>query len=159
MSLPPKHNTLSASTNGVSAHSGFSLIECIIALVVLMVIALGVVFVFDFSFRNNIDSKKRFAALLLAQQRLETIRNTNFIDLADGTITENEVVSDGMKFNVVRTVTSNDLITTAAAPGPETKSITITVSPFESKLAKDAITLVTVRAGNRPGPNREPNRP
>jgi type II secretory pathway pseudopilin PulG len=152
----PKSSTLPKFCR---SKAGFSLVECIISLLILMVVALGVVSVFDYSFRNNTSAKKRFGALLLAQQRLEEVRNTNFINLANGTVTENNVVSDGVNYKIVRIITDNDLVTTSTAPGPETKLITITVSPFDSSLASDAITLTTVRAVNRPGPNREPNTP
>jgi len=141
------------------SQAGFSLVECIIALLILMIVALSVVSVFDYSFRNNNSAKKRFGALMLARQRLEEARNIYFINLANGTVTENNVVSDGMKYKVVRTITDNDLVTDATAPGPETKLVTITVSPSESLVASDAITLTTYRSITRPGPNREPNNP
>jgi prepilin-type N-terminal cleavage/methylation domain-containing protein len=147
---PPSHNRNT---------DGFSLVECLIALVILMVVSLSVVFVFDYSFRNNVSAKKRFGALVLAEQRLEEVRNTTFINLTAGTVTENSVVSDGLKYKVVRTITNNDLITDSTAPGPETKLITITVTPFDSSVASDGVTITTVRAVNRPGPNRQPNNP
>lgn len=139
--------------------SGFSLVECIIALLVLMVGALAVIMVFNYSIKNNNSARRRFGALLMAQQRLEATRNITFNNLANGTTTENDVVSDGFHYKVVRTITSNDLVTVSTAPGPETKLITITVTPFNSTLTTDAVTLSTFRAVNRPGPNREPNTP
>ena len=159
MSTPRQKINFSTRLTFWRSDTGFSLIECIFALLVLMVVALGIVSVFDFSFRNNTNAKKRFGALLLAQQRLEEIRNTTFLNLTNGAITENNIVSDGVKYKIVRTVTDNDLVVTSTAPGPETKLITITVSPVDSSIVSDAVTLTTYRAVNRPGPNREANNP
>lgn len=159
MSAPRQKSKFSTPQNNWRSNTGFSLIECIFALLILMVVSLTVVSVFDYSFRNNTNAKKRFGALLLAQQRLEEARNTQFINLANGTVTENSVENDGVKYKIVRIITNNDLVTASTAPGPETKLITITVSPADSSVASDAITLTTFRAVNRPGPNRKPNNP
>ena len=157
MSKPALKSQFFCSLKRHRGNAGFSLVECIMALLILMVIALTVVSVFDISFRNNTTARRRFGALLLAQQRLEDVRNTPFNDLAVGTVTETNAVSDGVTYRVVRTITDNDLITTAAAPGPETRQITLTVSPADSPLPSDAVTLTTFRAVNRPGPNRKGN--
>lgn len=135
---------------------GFSLVECIIALLVLMIGSLAVVSVLNFSFRSSSDAKKRFGALLVAQQKLEDVRNTNFPDLPAGTVTEN-IIRDGVEYVVVRVITDNDLIATAAAPGPETKKIVVTARAINNPLITDSVTLVTFRMVNRPGPNRLPN--
>lgn len=138
---------------------GFSLIECIIALLVLLMASLAVISVFDYSFKNGESARKRFAALLLAEQRLEDVRNTSFNNLPAGTVTEQNVIYDGIPFQIVRTVTDNDILTVAAAPGPETKKITITVSPFNTSLTSETVVLTTFRGKNIPGPNRAPNNP
>ena len=153
-----KHQNLN-TLNSSHIESGFSLIECIFALLVLMIVALSVVSVFDYSYKSNFNARKRFAALLLAQQRVEDVRNTTFTNLPAGTVTENSVINDGIKYKIVRTITDNDLVNKDTAPGPETKQINITVSPVDSSLASDAVTLTTFRAVNRPGPNRQSNNP
>lgn len=136
---------------------GFSLVECVIALLILMVTSLAVAAVFDFSFRSSGDAKKRFGAMLLAQQRLEDLRNTDFPNLTSGTVNESNVVLEGVTYNIVRTITDNDLIATTAAPGPETKKITVTVTAVNNPMVTDNVTLITYRMVNRPGPNRSPN--
>lgn len=138
---------------------GFSLIECIIALVVLMVASLAVISVFDYSFKSGESARKRFAALLLAEQHFEDLRNTPFNDLAAGTVTQQNVVYDGVSYTLVRTITDNDLVTVAEAPGAETKRITITITPVSASLVSEAVTLTTFRAKNAPGPKRESNTP
>jgi len=159
MSKPKRKYQLFFPLNLRQSEKGFSLVECMIALLILMVASLTVIAVFNYSFNNNASARKRFSALLLAQQRIENVRNTNFINISAGTTTENSVVSDSVTYKVVTAVADNDLINGLKAPGPETKRITVTVSPLNSTLANEAVTLVTFRAVTRPGPNREENYP
>jgi type II secretory pathway pseudopilin PulG len=145
--------------NFCRSEKGFSLVECVFTLLVLTVGSLSIISVFNYSLKNNSSAKKRFGALLLAQQRLENVRNTAFANISTGTTTENSVINDGVPYKVVSTVADNDLLVVSTAPGPETKKITITVSPVDSSLPNETVSLVTFRAANRPGPNREPNVP
>jgi Tfp pilus assembly protein PilV len=149
-----KHSAVSTRSN-----PGFSLIECIIALLVLMIGSLAVVSVLNFAFRSNADAKKRFAATLVAQQRIEDLRNLPFDSLTAGTVVESNVLYDGVVYTVTRTIVDNDLIATSEAPGPETKKITVSVRALNNPVYSDTVTLVTYRMVPRPGPNREPNPP
>lgn len=137
--------------------AGFSLVECIIALLVLMIGSLAVVSVLNFAFRSNADARKRQAAILVGQQRLEDLRNLPFQNLTAGTVVETNVVHDGVIYEVTRTIVDNDLIATSAAPGPETKKITVSVRARNNPVISDTVTLVTYRMVTRPGPNRKPN--
>jgi prepilin-type N-terminal cleavage/methylation domain-containing protein len=139
--------------------SGFSLIECVIALLVLLAASLAVVSVFDYSLRSRESARKRFAALLLAEQRIDDTRNILFNNLTAGTTTEPSVYSDGTQFSVVRTVVDTDVLVVSTAPGPETKLITVVVTPTVSTMPNEAVTLITSRSKNSPGPNREENAP
>jgi type II secretory pathway pseudopilin PulG len=138
---------------------GFSLIECVIALLLVMVMGLAITSVFFFSSRNSANARKRIGALRLAQQRIEDVRTKNFSNLTAGTTTEYGVVFEQQKYNVELKITDSDLVTTTTAPGPETKLITYTVTPINNSLIGEAVTLTTVRAATRPGPNREENTP
>src|SRR5262245_13431989 len=89
-------------TDRSDSPAGFSVVECVIALVVLMVGSLAVVAVMNFSMRSNADARKRYAAFQLAQQWTEDVRNTQFSSLTAGTTTETGVVFDGTLFKVVR---------------------------------------------------------
>lgn len=143
-----------------NSSGGFSLFECVIALLILCVISLSVGSVLSFSRSNSENAKKRHTALLLAQQRMEDVRNTEFANLAAAVVTENDVLLDGVLFTVVRTITQTDVINSTAAPGPETKQILVEVTPkgtIATNLAWDKVSLTTVRGVNRPGPNRIPN--
>lgn len=136
---------------------GFSLVECVIALLVLMVVALSIGTVINFSQSNSRNARGRFGALLLAQQRMEDVRNTIFSSLTAGTTTENNVLNDGVLYRVVRTITETDIINKTEAPGPETKQIVISVNQVGNTLPGDTVTLTALRAVNRPGPNKIPN--
>jgi len=136
---------------------GFTLIECVIALVILLVASLAVISVMNFSLRSNADGRKRQAAYMLATQRSEEVRNAVFSELTAGTTTETNIMVDGIPYKVVRTIVDNDLVTTSTAPGPETKKITIAVSTVVNPMYADTVTLVTYRSNIRPGPNRLPN--
>lgn len=140
-----------------SKNRGFSLVECVIALLVLMVVALSIGAVINFSQSNSRNARGRFGALLLAQQRMEDIRNTPFSSLTAGTATENNVINDGVVYRVVRTITETDIINTTEAPGPETKRIVISVNQAGNTLPGNTVTLTAVRAVNRPGPKKIPN--
>ena len=147
------------SPNPANSSVGFSLIECIIALLVLMIGSLAIVAVLNFAFRSNADAKKRYAAILVGQQRLEDLRNLPFQSLTAGTVTESNVLHDGVVYNVVRTIVDNDLVNDSSAPGPETKKITVSVRALNNPVISDTVTLVTYRMVTRPGPNRKPNIP
>ena len=68
---------------------GFTLMETSIAMVVMMVGALGIASLFCFSTQNNIGGSERALAMAVAQQQLEQIRSVSYEDntLAVGTVT------------------------------------------------------------------------
>lgn len=145
--------------NIVKNKKGFGLIECVIALLLVMMAGLAITSVFFFSSRNSANARKRLGSLRLAQQRIEEIRTRSFNNLTAGTTTENNVVFEEQKYTVVLNITDNDLVTTSDAPGPETKLITYTVTPLNNSNIGETVTLTTVRSAIRPGPNREDNNP
>jgi type II secretory pathway pseudopilin PulG len=139
--------------------SGFSLVECVIALLILMLSSLAVISVLNYAFQSNESARKRIAALWLAEQYLDEVRHTTFNNLTAGTVTYQNIVSDGVSFKVVRKIEDADILTDDEAFGPEEKTITISVAPRNSSNIGESVVLTTVRANNRPGPNREPNDP
>src|SRR5678815_3977076 len=84
---------------------GFSLVEVMIAFVVMMVASLAVGAVFFYSVQNNVGGSERALALGVAQQQLEQLRSVPFGDssLAAGTTTFPTVSSGQRTFRVVRT--------------------------------------------------------
>jgi prepilin-type N-terminal cleavage/methylation domain-containing protein len=108
-----------------SGESGFTLIETSIALVLMLIVALGSASLFAFSVYNNSGGSDRAVSLAIAQQAMEALRGATFnatttdARLNAGTVVQNGVLRDGRSFTVTKTVVDNS--TTL-------KSITITVT-------------------------------
>lgn len=105
---------------------GFSLIETTIAMLLMLIVALGSASLFSFSIYNNSGGSDRALALAIAQQAMESLRGANFngtttdARLNAGTTVQNGVIrGDNRSFNLTRTVVDTS---------PTLKSITITVS-------------------------------
>jgi prepilin-type N-terminal cleavage/methylation domain-containing protein len=106
---------------------GFTLMETSIAMVVMMVGALGIASLFCFSTRNNIGGSERALAMAVAQQQLEQIRSVSYEDttLAVGTVTST-VESAEQNYTVERTVAQE--LNEDGSP-KQLKKITIRVTP------------------------------
>lgn len=137
---------------------GFTLLETTIALVLMMIVALGSASLFSFSVYNNSGGSDRAASLAIAQQALEALRGARFSTtvtdaaLAAGTVNQNGIIRDGRTFNLTRVV--DDDPTTAAVdviPTSTLKGITITVTGQSTGAgwasgAGGTVTLITRRA-------------
>ncbi|MEP6743567.1 MAG: hypothetical protein ABJB61_13795 [bacterium] len=107
-----------------NGENGFTIIEATIAMLLMLIVALGSASLFSFSIYNNSGGSDRAVSLAIAQQAMEALRGATFngtttdARLNAGTVVQNGVLRDGRSFTVTRTVTDNS--TTL-------KSITITV--------------------------------
>ena len=105
---------------------GFSLLEAVIALLLMLIVALGSASLFSFSIYNNSGGSDRATSIAIAQQALERLRSAQFNStttdpsLNAGTTVQAGVVRASRKFTL--TVTITDITTTL-------KSITVTVVP------------------------------
>jgi type II secretory pathway pseudopilin PulG len=63
-------------------HHGFTLIETVIAMLVMMVVGLGATSLFLYSVRYNSGASQRSIAMAVAQERLEVLRTVEFGDAA-----------------------------------------------------------------------------
>lgn len=114
---------------------GFSLLEATIALLLMLVVALGSASLFSFSIYNNSGGSDRATSLAIAQQALEISRSAQFNSTTtdewlDGGSRVEEVVRDERRFTVTRFI-DDDPATPAPDVNPNTylKGITITVVP------------------------------
>ena len=138
---------------------GFTLLETMIALVVMMIAALGAASVFSYSINYNSGGSDRLVALALAQEQLERIRSGQFNStttdtiLNGGTLVQGGLVRNGKRY--VLTTTIDDDPTTPNTPDiiatTSLKHITVTVAPENvsqgwSLNAGARITLITQRA-------------
>lgn len=114
---------------------GFTLMETVTALLVMMIGGLGICAVFAYAIKNNTGSRDRAAAIAVAQQEMERYRQVTFIDplLTAGPTTTTTVQSAGRTYQVKTTITN----TTTSL-----KTIQIEVTPL---LSSDPWALGTVR--------------
>ena len=110
---------------GCDGEQGFTIIEATIAMVLMMIVALGCASLFSFSIYNNSGGSDRAVCLALAQQAMEGLRGATFngtttdARLNAGTVVQNGVIRDNRTFRITKTIvnTSSTL-----------KTITITVT-------------------------------
>lgn len=147
-----------ARRRGGGKQGGFSLIETIIAMLVLMVAALGVASLFVYAANNNSGGVSRTVALTVAQHRLELMRNLPF-DSAQLTATPaggttQTVTRSGGTFQVVTTIVNGPGSAPLLATVVKRKTITVTVTPLGRGAGYSAapITLVTTRTAYSNGP-------
>jgi Tfp pilus assembly protein PilV len=105
---------------------GFSLIETTIAMLLMLIVALGSASLFSFSIYNNSGGSDRALALAIAQEAMESLRGANWngtttdARLNAATTVQNGVIrGDNRSFTLTRKVVDIS---------PTLKSITITVS-------------------------------
>ncbi len=140
----------SAEVGGARA-GGFTLMEVVVALSMMLVAGLGVASAFIYSMNNNTGAAERALAIAVAQQRHERLRGLKFEEIVDE---ETTVVSAGRTYNVETIVTVDD---TDPDDGKDTlKTISIEVTPTNEheKWAGDAVVLWTQRAALGMGDNR-----
>jgi Tfp pilus assembly protein PilV len=134
-----------------AGQGGFTLMEVVVALSMMMVAGLGSAAIFMHSVSNNTGAGERALAMAVAQQRVERLRSVTF----DNVVSENTTVeSAGRNYSVVTTVT---VIDTDADDGKDTlKKIVVQVTPQnkKEKWANGPVVLETQRASLKLGGNR-----
>lgn len=140
------------------AEAGFTLLETTIALVVMMVAALGAASVFSYSINYNSGGSDRLVALAIAQEQLEKIRSAQFNAtitdeiLTGGTSSQSGVVRMGKRYVVTTTIDDDPSTANPEVNAATTlKRIKVDVAPENvsqgwSLNAGATITLITQRA-------------
>ena len=109
----------------MNRQSGFTLIEVMIALVILAVGLLALATMQIVSIRSNAFSSEMTYATMLAQSRLEQIRNMDYDDLTPSSSTTDTVPASastkGMAYTVERTVSADDV------PAANMKTVTLEI--------------------------------
>ena len=118
--------------------AGFSLIEALVAMVILLIVLLGVSSAFTYAVIYNTGNNTRSQTLSVLQREVELIRSYKFTPtitdaaLIGGTTTSKYVQSGGDSSNYKVTITVDDDPNTAGVQLDNTKTlkeITITVVP------------------------------
>jgi prepilin-type N-terminal cleavage/methylation domain-containing protein len=145
-----------------SGEKGFTLIEAVIAMVLMAIVGLGVASVFFYAASNTANAADREMAMAVAQQHIEQLRNVAFTDAA---LTATS--SSGLTTTLTRASRVYSIVTQIAdsnvVNGQSTlKTITIRVTPSASSQSWTtattslfgSVTLVSERSAQQLGPNR-----
>lgn len=129
--------------------AGFSLLETAVAMVVMMIGALGIAGVFAYSIKNNTGSRDRAVSIAIAQQEIERLRALPFLDPAlnatGATLTPTTVLNGGRSYQ---------LFTSIVNTTPSVKTIRIQVRPtIANAWAVGSVQITTERAAFTLGPN------
>jgi type IV pilus assembly protein PilV len=85
---------------------GFSFIEVLVALAILMVAMMGILGAMVMAMQQNLETYSRDESVRIAEQAMNELRNTSFETLANGNYDVTRTYKQYTKtFNVVRTVT------------------------------------------------------
>lgn len=117
--------------------AGFSLIEVLCALVIILIALLGVAFAFTYAINYNAGNHSRSQALAILQQEVEQMRSAKFTptvtdsSLTGGTKPLKTVRSPAGTYFTIQVVIDNDPFTAgiqddAAVPIPTLKEISVT---------------------------------
>src|SRR5215211_7815958 len=143
--------TQTPKSKNFKGQQGFTLMETSIAMVVMLVGALGIASLFVFSMQNNVGGSERALSMAVAQQQLEQIRSVSYEDttLNAGT-TELNVTTGGRTYHVVRVVADE---TNSDNTPKQLKRITITVTPQAAgpNWTRSPVVLVSFRSTLTPG--------
>ena len=130
---------IASPPRSVDGESGFTLIEAVCALVIILIALLGVAFAFTYSITYNAGNTSRSQALAVLQQEVEQLRAAKFTPtvtdsvLTGGTKAPKTVTSPSGAQFVIEVFVDNDPTTTgiqtdATVPSPTLKEITVTAT-------------------------------
>ncbi|HEX8737179.1 MAG TPA: prepilin-type N-terminal cleavage/methylation domain-containing protein [Pyrinomonadaceae bacterium] len=122
--------------NRTKREDGFSLIEVIIAMIILLVALLGVFLTFTYAVNYNAGNNSRAQALSILQQEVELLRSAKFTPgVTDAALTGGEktakiiTAADGSRFRVNITVDDDPFMANVQTDATKTlKEITVRVT-------------------------------
>jgi Tfp pilus assembly protein PilV len=127
--------------------SGFTIMEAVIAMVIMMVAVLGSASVFSYAINYNSGATDRELAMAIAQQQMEQLRSLPFTHAGlNETANTTTVVRAGRSYRVTTTIVHSNTI----SGQPTNKTITVQVTPLASSLG--SVFLRTQRTTLLDGP-------
>src|SRR5215204_5821382 len=97
-------------TKRAAREEGFTLLEAVIALLLMTIIALGSASLFSYSIYNNSGASNRATSIAIAQEALELLRSAQYnatttdATLVGGITTQTGIVRGGRSFNLTKTI-------------------------------------------------------
>jgi Tfp pilus assembly protein PilV len=140
-----------------SGELGFSLLEAVIAMLLMTIVALGSASLFSYSIYNNSGASDRNTSIAIAQEALELLRTAQFnstgtaASLAGGPSSQNGIVRGRRTFNLTKMIDDDpNTPLNQVNAASNFKTITITVTPWAPRSwavgAGGAVTLTTQRS-------------
>jgi len=142
--------------------AGFTLLETAIAMVLLAIVGLGIASVFVFAAKNNMSAGDRQLAMAVAQQRMEQLRNQQFLS-ANLSATNpagaaTTIIRAGRRYLVTTTITDSSSVNGAVV----SKTVKVQVTPWSDGAAWarnvssifGSVTIVSERTAQTVGPYR-----
>ena len=123
----------------VKSHNGFTLLEVLVAIVILTIGLLGTAGLTTGVIRGNHFSKNVTSATAAAQTKLETIKSGGYVYATTANFPNDTVSMGGMSFMRSTTITSS-------SPAANMKTVSVTVSWTESNNTARSVNLQTILA-------------
>ena len=138
-------------SQSLNSEQGFTMLEIVIALVLMMIVVLGAAGLFAYAINYNSGAYDRALAHAVAQRQMEYLRRTPYANLATPAQPEPNIVSSGRSYSVVTTICAD---ATAGCGGSATlKKITIDVTPLSGATwVRSPVRLESFRAAPTTGP-------
>lgn len=108
--------------------AGFTLIEILIAILLLVVALVGMASVTTMVIKGNAFSKMTTTATTLARDKMESIKDTSYAALAAGTSTDYATVAGTVQASSSGAYFSRTSTVTADTPAANMKTVVVTVS-------------------------------
>lgn len=146
---PTQHRDPRAPRLAAQDSRGFTLLETVIALFVMLVVGFGAVSLFIFSVNYNAGASDRARALSIAQRQIETLRSRPYANLSNTntTVSLNEGSTANGEADRRTFAVTTQIENTAGVSNSRQKTITITVRPNDAgRWSSGAVTLRTYRS-------------
>ncbi|HYY56531.1 MAG TPA: prepilin-type N-terminal cleavage/methylation domain-containing protein [Pyrinomonadaceae bacterium] len=134
----------------LKSERGFTMIETVVSLVVMMIVGLGAASLFMYAVRNNSGAADRAVAIAIAQQRMERLRSVAYTDASLNVGTTSETVTNAGRKYEAQTV----ICASAVCSGSDKiKKIIVRVTPSSAGevWASNAVFVTARRASPVPG--------
>jgi len=124
------------------ANAGFTLIESMLALSILSISLLALAGLQITALRGNAASRRMATAVSLAEQRLEQLKNTPYVNIVSESPPVN-IDPDTGQVTANATKWTREVIVTAGSPMTNTKTVTVTVT-WQDQSRTHQVPLVTI---------------